>query len=325
MTESKMTESKKKNVTPSASAESASLHPSMSLAQSIHRLTMIHTGHLSKQDATSICGIDPDALRNAVLRQILSGDKSIAEAIQDSQSRIQLLKEGQITSIDSDEGPLLNAQLYNHVATTLSLPPLSQDDMTAITSHHEATLATLEELIVKSTQEMGDMEILAAKLSHARYCSKSLSKSIALSSYDRVLESPKLSTGKKLDALLEISRVCSFWNDVSTLSSTLDKAHKVIEKGGDWDRRNRLKAYTALSQIVKRDLESSSKLLMEGIATFSCAELCDYGEFVSYAVIMAVMYVGRVELKKGVVDGSEILSVAKDIPVVVCFSSFKDD
>jgi 26S proteasome regulatory subunit N7 len=136
------------------------------------------------------------------------------------------------------------------------------------------------------------------------------------------LDSPKLSTGKKIDAHLEVARVYSFYGDVSSTKTTLKSASETIAKGGDWDRRNRLKAYTALSMISVRDLEEANKLLMEGIATFSCEELCEYAEFCVYAVVMAVMYASRVELKKGVIDGSEILGVAKEIPVVVSETLF---
>lgn len=305
----------KKNVTPSASAESASHHPSMSLAQSIHRLTMLHTGKLSAEDAKQL--FDPEALLKDVMKTVLSGDKSVSEAVQEEEKRIRQLVDGEIKSIDDDEGPMLNASLYNHLASTLSQPPLSESDAALLESHHKSSLESLSGLITKAQEEMGDMEVLAAKLTVARYSTKCLDKKHAMDAYEQVIASPKLSTGKKLDAYLEMGRVASFYGDVPAFTDILDKATKVIAKGGDWDRRNRLKAYKATSQILIRDLESASKLLVEGIATFSCTELCDYSEFVTYAVVLGVMYLPRVELKKSIIDGSEILTVAKDIPVVV--------
>ena len=97
----------------------------------------------------------------------------------------------------------------------------------------------------------------------------------------------------------------------------MNQASKVIEKGGDWDRRNRLKAYKAIAYLLARDLQSASKLLVDGIATFSCTELCDYPEFITYAVVTSLLHLPRTELKKSIIDGSEILQVASDIPVVV--------
>ena len=104
-------------------------------------------------------------------------------------------------------------------------------------------------------------------------------------------------------------------------NATLDQASKVIKKGGDWDRRNRLKAYKAISYLLVRDLQSASKLLVNGIATFSCTELCNYPEFITFAVVTSLLHLPRTELKKSIIDGSEILQVADDIPAVVSTKS----
>mmetsp|Transcript_14410 Transcript_14410/g.21277 ORF Transcript_14410/g.21277 Transcript_14410/m.21277 type:complete len:224 (+) Transcript_14410:997-1668(+) len=86
--------------------------------------------------------------------------------------------------------------------------------------------------------------------------------------------------------------------------------------GGDWDRRNRLKVYSALSKLLARDVKEASTLLVDCIATFSCTELCSYTDFIVYTMISGVLYLPRTELKKMIIDGPEILSVAKDIPAV---------
>jgi 26S proteasome regulatory subunit N7 len=130
---------------------------------------------------------------------------------------------------------------------------------------------------------------------------------------------PKLSAGKRLDAHLELARVQSFWGDHRGYGTTLSDASRDISKGGDWDRRNRLKVYRALSFLLVRDVPSACGLLVEGIATFTCAELCDYPEYVSYAIVAGLLSLKRTELKKSIIDGSEVLQVAKDIPVLVSF------
>ncbi|KAL7523527.1 LOW QUALITY PROTEIN: hypothetical protein ACHAWF_000555, partial [Thalassiosira exigua] len=66
-----------------------------------------------------------------------------------------------------------------------------------------------------------------------------------------------------------------------------------------------------------RDLEGANALLAEGVATFSCSELCEYPEFVAYAIVTNLLYLKRPELKKTIVDGSEVLQVAKDIPAAI--------
>jgi len=161
------------------------------------------------------------------------------------------------------------------------------------------------------------MEVLHAYMDIARYSARTSTKDAALTAYEQVLSLPKLSSGKKLDAHLEMARVCSFWNDNKKLKEVLEGAQKAIANGGDWDRRNRLKVYQALSMMLVRDMEGASKLLVEGIATFSCTELCDYPEFITYAIITNLLYLKRTELKKSIIDGSEVLQVANDIPVVL--------
>ena len=151
----------------------------------------------------------------------------------------------------------------------------------------------------------------------ARYQAKVSTKDVALAAYSTVLALPKLSSGKKLDAHLEMARVCSFWGDYRKMAVMLSDASKAIAKGGDWDRRNRLKIYRALSFLTVRDVKSASDLLIEGMATFSCPELCSYEEYIEYAILAGLLSLKRTELKKKIIDGSEVLQVAKDIPVLI--------
>jgi 26S proteasome regulatory subunit N7 len=77
-----------------------------------------------------------------------------------------------------------------------------------------------------------------------------------------------------------------------------------------------LKVYKALSKLQSRDIKSAAELLVDCIATFSCTELCSYRDFVIYTIIANIIYLPRTELKEKIIDGSEILTVAPDIPIV---------
>lgn len=322
----------KKMSTPSASSESASIHPDMSLAQDIHRLTMIHNGKLSVEDATAIIGCKPEELLEKVMDRVGTGGKSLDEAVKENEKKYKLggeeEKKGEADKKGTDEKSetkkkdeaLLNPSLYRHLQSTLaysSPSALTESDLSSLESHHESVVAHLEEAVVTAKDEAGDMEVLHARVDVARHAARSLAKDAALAAYDAVLALPKLSIGKQLDAHLEMARVSSFWNDSKKTKTTLDAAAAVVANGGDWDRRNRLKAYQALSFLLVRDAESASKLLAEGIATFSCTELCGYPEFITYAIVTNLLYLKRPELKKSIIDGSEVLQVAKDIPVVI--------
>ena len=333
---------KKKLTTPSASSETASIHPDMALAQDIHRLTMIHAGKLSTEDATAIIGCKPEELLERVMSRVGTGGKSLEDAMKENEAKYKPSGEGEDSkaaddaaakkdekSDESDETksadkePLLNPSLYRHLQSTLSYTSpnaLTEAQLEKLTSHHETILVHLKDAITKAKEEAGDMEVLHAHMDIARYAAKSLSKDVAIESYKTVVSLPKLSIGKKLDSHLEMARVCSFHCDYKQLKETLESATKAIGSGGDWDRRNRLKVYQALSALLVRDVESASKLLVEGIATFSCTELCDYPEFITYSIVTNLLFLKRTELKKSIIDGSEVLQVANDIPVVVSCS-----
>jgi len=246
---------------------------------------------------------------------------STAEGGEKGESSTEAVKKEDSSETEKEEDePLLNPSLYRHLQSTLgytSPNALTEDNLNTLSSHHESILQTLNDAVTKAKDEAGDMEVLHAYMDIARYSARCSTKEKAIEAYEKVLELPKLSSGKKLDAHLDMARVCSFWGDYKKLKVVLEGASKAIANGGDWDRRNRLKAYQALSFLLVRDMESASKLLVEGIATFSCTELCDYPEFITYAIVTNLLYLKRTELKKSIIDGSEVLQVANDIPVVI--------
>ena len=332
---------KSKVVTPSASSETASRHPDMSLAMSIHRLTMVQGGKLSVEDATSIIGTRPTELVEQVMKRVGTGGISLNEAIAANTAKYIKVEKGEadttgtpavaVTVVDEkndnkdhddkeaeEDEALLNPHLYRHLQTTLSYKGgMSESDLETLTAHHASVLTHLQSLVTKAIDEAGDMEVLTANMDIARYQAKVSTKDVALAAYNTVLALPKLSSGKKLDAHLEMARVCSFWGDYRKMADMLSDASKAIAKGGDWDRRNRLKIYRALSFLTVRDVKSASDLLIEGMATFSCPELCSYEEYIEYAILAGLLSLKRTELKKKIIDGSEVLQVAKDIPVLI--------
>lgn len=50
----------------------------------------------------------------------------------------------------------------------------------------------------------------------------------------------------------------------------------MIEEGGDWDRRNRLKVYEGVYCMAVRDFKKAANLFLDTISTFTSYELMDY-------------------------------------------------
>lgn len=300
-------------VTPSASAETASLHPDMALAHSIHQLVLTSSGKLTAQAAKE-AGVQPAEKLNQYVMMRVGGDGKDKADSSSGDGDGEEKKES-----DSDEAVLENPSLYRQLRSQLkfSWTSLSDADLDAMDARHAITASNLEAAVEKAREDSGDMEVLDARLACARFAARCLSKEEALGAYQKVVDLPKMSAGKSIDALLETARVASFYGDTKKCSEVLEKAAKFVADGGDWDRRNRLKVYKAISSFLVRDVKSASKLLVDCIATFSCNELCTYKEFVVYATLSNLLYLPRTELKKKIIDGSEILQVADEIPVVI--------
>jgi 26S proteasome regulatory subunit N7 len=164
----------------------------------------------------------------------------------------------------------------------------------------QVTYEQLEAKVDEAKGNAGDMEVLAARFEVARFAAKSLGKDLAYAANDKLLALPKLSSGKIIDAVMECARVASFYSDTKKNGELVDKAVKLSnEAGGDWDKRNRLKVYSALNKLLIRDLKGAASLLVDCITTFSDNGFCSYTDFVIYAILTNILYLPRTELKEG--------------------------
>jgi len=181
---------------------------------------------------------------------------------------------------------------------------------------NEAEAAYLAAKEADALANRGDMEVLDALFDAVKFRARIGDKENAYAAADAIRDRPKISTGKRIDAMMMKIRVALFFNDVATCKAQLAEAKKIGEDGGDWDRNNRLSVYESLFLIVNRDIEAAAKKLLGGVATFTCVELCAYPEFVFYAVLTNLLTLSRPELKKAIIDGPEVLQVIKQIPAL---------
>jgi 26S proteasome regulatory subunit N7 len=273
---------------PSASEETASLYPKMDLCQKMHRLTAAkHAGTLDsllELQTEVFTAIAVDLVNPSLYR------------------RLQL--------------ELYGAPTPSNAAAALKL---TTDDLDQLQVKQEKELATLEAAVTDAQENAGDMEVVDARVKVARFAAQSLAENVALDAYEKLLDVPKLSSGKKIDALMEQARVASFYKDTSRADDCIARADKIANEGsgGDWDRRNRLKVYKALQRLLHRDMQAAAEALLSCIATFSCNEICSYGDFIVYTMLTNLLHLKRPELKVKIIDGPEVLSVANHKPVVI--------
>lgn len=174
----------------------------------------------------------------------------------------------------------------------------------------------LEEIRVKhedAVANAGDTDVLDMMFEKARYLLSIGSWSEAYEAYKAILEKEKTSTGKKIDANMEMAKIALINQDLPKLKETIAEAKRLNELGGDWDRRNRLKVYEALHLLLTRDVKEASKLLLECVATFTCVELCTYKQFMFYALITSVVTLNRNDLRKKVINDPHVITIIHEL------------
>ena len=144
---------------------------------------------------------------------------------------VPLTKEDQQAIFDEIAKTLENPSLYRHVLELahhpMDLDLLSDAQLAELDAKHKTTLTELEEKVEEARENAGDMEVMDATLEIARFAAKSLSQKEALEAYQKVIDLPKISSGKKIDALMETSRVASFYGDTRKSDDYIEKVRIV--------------------------------------------------------------------------------------------------
>jgi 26S proteasome regulatory subunit N7 len=138
-----------------------------------------------------------------------------------------------------------------------------------------------------------------------------LSQEKAIAAYEDVFEKTGV-LGTKIDLVLAIIRMGLFYGDKQLVKKHVDRAKTLVESGGDWDRRNRLKAYEGLYLLTARSYNLAAPLLLDSLSTFTSYELCTYSNLVIYAVLAGSVSLKRVDFKSKVVDAPEIKAILGD-------------
>lgn len=109
-----------------------------------------------------------------------------------------------------------------------------------------------------------------------------------------------ITPGTRIDIVFALVRIGFFYDDNVMVRSNIDKLKELVEQGGDWDRRNRLKAYEGVYLMSIRDFKGAARQFIDTLSTFTSTEMMSYQDFVKYAVLTSVISMQRVDIKKKV-------------------------
>jgi 26S proteasome regulatory subunit N7 len=162
------------------------------------------------------------------------------------------------------------------------------------------------------------MEVREKNLAKAEYLCRIGDKEAALTAFRKTYDKT-VSLGQRLDIVFHQIRIGLFYTDHDIISRNIDKAKTLIDEGGDWDRRNRLKVYQGAYAMSIRDFKTAAEQFLDTISTFTSNELMDYVEFVKYTVVMGMISLPRNELREKIIKGAEIQEVLHSQPEVKGF------
>lgn len=231
---------------------------------------------------------------------------------QELSSRHQQAKEFLITQIKQEK--LAPFYHYLHTEYIPGVLPWDESLYKQLSADNAAEIASLKESIQEvEDKDEGQLETAEGYKKLGEFYSKIGDKSNALATLRKALELTP-STGSKIDISLSITRVGFFYNDKKFIAKQLDLANSLIEKGGDWERRNRYKVYRGLYSLSIRDFDTASTLLIDSLATFTSTEIATYEQIAQCASVAGVFTLNRVDLKSKVIDSPELLSLLPTTP-----------
>ncbi|KAJ8507309.1 hypothetical protein ONZ45_g10317 [Pleurotus djamor] len=222
-------------------------------------------------------------------------------------ARVELLQ-----GIEADQ----MAPYYRTVTSTSSASvPLDSDLLAKLEKANSDELQKLDDRLAEAEKQEGESEISDALRARANYLTRIGDKDRATAAQKLALEkTPGL--GTRIDIVLTLIRIGFFFGDHDLITENLTKAEALVEEGGDWDRRNRLKVYNGLHLLSIRQFKRGGELLLDALSTFTAVELLSYNDFVALAVISGSLTLSRVDLKKKIMSAPEVNQVLPEVPIL---------
>ncbi|KAJ1938298.1 proteasome regulatory particle subunit [Linderina macrospora] len=180
----------------------------------------------------------------------------------------------------------------------------------------KAELATLDKNIEEAKEEHGELEQNESSIHRAVFLAQIGSEEKAQAEYEEILNRPTTTLNQKLDIVFGKLRLSMFYDRPHQVLKELERARELIDRGGDWDRRNRLKAYECVWRTSQRQFKEASELFIDCLSTYASPELMSLTDFVCHGALACAAVLPRGDLKKKVIDAPEVVEVIHHIPNV---------
>ncbi|XP_047203461.1 26S proteasome non-ATPase regulatory subunit 6 [Girardinichthys multiradiatus] len=193
--------------------------------------------------------------------------------------------------------------------------PLDSELLSKMKKANGEELKRLDDVLEDAEKNLGESEIRDVMMAKAEYLIRIGDKEGALTAFRKTYDKT-VALGHRLDIVFYLLRIGLFYMDSDLITRNSEKAKSLIEEGGDWDRRNRLKVYQGLYCVAIRDFKQAAELFLDTVSTFTSYELMDYKTFVTYTVYVCMIALKRPDLREKVIKGAEILEVLHSLPPI---------
>jgi len=236
-----------------------------------------------------------------------------------AQKRSELLSEGcpnrenlrkDVLDIVKEKGML---PYYEKYLCPAALGAVDEALKKELQAKNDEELKGIEEKITDAQENLGDMEVRDGLLAKAVFFTRIGDKDKALEAY-KVAFDKTIGVGAKLDNILTCVRIGFFFDDKELVKKHIDLAHAELKKGGDWERRNKLKVYEGMYLMLIREWKQAATLFLNVMPTFTATEVVEFKDFVFYAVITAMAACDRKTIKDQLISNPEVRSVIKETP-----------
>ncbi|PGH35559.1 26S proteasome regulatory subunit N7 [[Emmonsia] crescens] len=214
----------------------------------------------------------------------------------------------QLTGTASSKGLVTSNLLSGRKVSQKINLPWDEKLYDSLVEENKKELDALQKEEDDAAEAAGDTEVQAARGKRAEFWARVGDRDKAVAAYEAVFEKTGI-LGTKIDLVLAIIRIGLFFGDKLFVKKHVERASALVESGGDWDRRNRLKAYKGLHLLTIRSYNLAAPLLLDSLSTFTSYELCSYSSLVVYSVLAGSLALKRLDFKAKVVDAPEIKAI----------------
>lgn len=220
--------------------------------------------------------------------------------------RHEASKQALLEAIRKDK--LAPLYLWLHTEGVPGVLPWDSAEYDRLVAANKQDIEELEQKIKQAEEEEEELALVENWVKLGDYYAKIGDREKAVSTLHKASELTA-SSGVKIDICFTIVRIGFFFDDKPFIGRELESIKLLIDRGGDWERRNKYKTYNGLYLMSTRQFSEAADLLIDSLATFTTTEITSYETVVAYAIICGAISLDRVNLKDKIIDSAEVLSL----------------